>query len=244
MLLSFHMKKQKRRSNMGLKVNQNKAGYDALGDEIKALYKADGDGYALEVDGLKTQEDIDKIILNRDNILKEKRDLEGEVKALQKEKNGLSDKVNAYESDENKKLDTEEKIEFQRLKRAEETLTTEKGDLETRYGTLETKMTSGQIKAALAKAAKGIVSEGAIDDLVNVLSKDFVLSDGKVLTSTELGDKSGLEATAYLNDYVSGRDYLKASNSGGGAGGEKGSGEGTQANKRDDKEISVFQDLQ
>jgi ABC-type lipopolysaccharide export system ATPase subunit len=177
---------------------------------------------------MKTQSDIDKVLEAKRKEKVDREAAEKRVKELEGDIGGLNDKIKVYESDDSKKLSAQERVELERLKRENETLTGEKSTLQEKFDGLNGQMTASQIKAELAKSAKGIVRDEAIDDVVDILSKDFVLSDGKVLTNTDLGDKSGLEAKAYLSQYAEGRPYLAPTSSGGGSGGDKGSGGGTQ----------------
>jgi hypothetical protein len=211
-----------------LKLKVTKEEYEKLPEAIQAEYKQDGDDYNVQVDGMKTDTDVKNV---QEALRKEREEhdtAKKRAKELEKENGTLSDKINVYESDESKKLSAEDRVEMERLKRENETLATSNADLTTKYQGLEGEVTTSNIKAELRKAAVGIISEQAISDQVDILANKFVVSDGKVLTNPDLGDKSGLEAKAYLSDYVKDRSYLQPTNSGGGAGGEKGSGGGSQ----------------
>lgn len=209
----------------------NKEQYAALHEVLQSEYKQDGDDYTIQVGGMKTQSDIDAIKSAKDQAKREQKEAQGRVKELEREKNTLSDKVAAYESDEDKKLDSEQLVEFQRLKRVEETLATEKAELQDKYLGLETQVTTNAIKAALNKSGKGIIRDDALDYEVGRLADKFVISDKKVLTNTDLGDDSGLKAEDFLTRHVERHPHLKPTSSGGGAGGDKGPGGGSHQDK-------------
>jgi hypothetical protein len=226
-----------------LKITLDKEGYEALSDDLKAEYKQDGDSYKIQVDGMKTPEDVQSALADLKAEREQRKQAEKDLKAIKREKDELTDKVSAYESDENLKLSQEEKVEFQRLKRENETITADKDELNQKYEGLQVQLTSGKIKEALSAAAKGVVRDEAIGDVVSILANDFVLSDGKVLTSEKLGDKAGLEAKAYVQQYAEDRSYLTPQSSGGGAGGGKGPGGGSQNNQPKTNECTSSRDL-
>jgi hypothetical protein len=213
-----------------LKLKVDKAQYDALSDDLKAEYKEDGDSYVIQVDGMKTQTDIDNVLEAKRKEKADRETAEARVKELESEVGSLGDKIKVYESDESKKLSAEERVELERLKRENETLSTEKTGLQEQFDGLNGKLTRNQILDALRKSAKGIIRDDAINDTIETLADKFVVSDGKVLTNSDLGDKSGLEAGAYLSDFTKDRSYLAPTSSGGGSGGSGGSGGGSQGN--------------
>lgn len=225
-----------------LKINITKEEFDALPDALKAEYAESNGSYSIQVEGMKAQSDIDAIKSAKDQAKREQKEAQDALKEALKEKNSLLDKVNAYESDENRKLGAEERIEFERVKRELESKATEFEDLNSKYAGIQSEVTTSKIKNELIAASKGVIRDDAVEDTVNTLLNRFVISDNKVLTSTELGDKSGLEAKTYLSDYVKDRSYLAPASSGGGAGGGQGSG-GRTLDNRDEGRITVFQDL-
>jgi len=226
-----------------LKANIKKEEYDNLPEAIQAEYSEKDGSYTVQVEGMKTQADIDAIKSAKDQAKREQKEAQDALKAAQRENNELSDKVKAYESDENLKLSKEQLVEHERLKRENEALLSDKEELQGKFNGLQGEVTTGKIKSQLAKAAKGKVREDAIGDLVEQLSAKFVFSDGKVLTSPDLGDKGGLEAGAYLDDYTSERSYLAPTNSGGGAGGNKGLGGEKQVGSTDRNQITASSEL-
>jgi len=226
-----------------LKLTVNKTEYEALPEALQSEYKQDGEGYGIQVDGMKTQVDVDKVT---EALRKEREDhtaTKGELKTSAGAVGGLEDKIKVYESDESKKLSAEDRVEMERLKRENETFATSNADLETKYSGLQGEMTTSTIKAALAKAATGIVRDEAIFDTIDTISNKFVVSDGKVLTNSDMGDKSGLEAKAYLSSFVEERSYLKPQNSGGGSGGAQGSDGGTRDGATAPDGLNCSQDI-
>jgi hypothetical protein len=212
-----------------LKYKISASQYEELDEAVKALYKGRDDEYTLQVDGVKTQEDVDSV---REALRKEREDhdaTKGKIKALEGDVGTLTDKVKVYESDESKKLSAEERVEMERLKRELEAKEASLGGMTTELETLKGEITTGKIKDELKKSAIGVVREEAVPDLVEILAKDFVFSDGKVLTSPDMGDRSGLDARAYLSSYVEGRSYLAPTSAGGGSKGGKGSSGGLQS---------------
>jgi len=212
--------------------------FDKLGPDLQAEYKADGDSYGLQVEGMKTTADIEAV---QESLRKEREDhdeTKGILKTAKTEATTLADKVKVYESDDKKKLDSEQLVEFARLQRENETLTDENGTLKGNFEGLQGEVTTGKIKAHLRDKAKGIIRDDAIENEVDQIAKNFTLNGENILTNSEQGDKSGLQAEAYLTSYVEGRSYLAPTSSGGGAGGGKGPGGGAQEQSQDDTILS------
>lgn len=224
-----------------LKYTVDKGAFDAMEDSVKALYKESGDTFTLQVEGVKTPQDVENV----QEALRKEREEHGSTKDALKTAttiNGdLTDKIKVYESDDSKKLSAEERVDMERLKRLNETLTTDNTDLSAKIDGITGQMTASQITDQLRTAAKGIIRDDAIDHEVKNLLGNFVMSDGKALTNSDLGGDSGLDAKAFLSKHVEGRSYLAPTSSGGGAGGGKGSSGGSQNTQSD--EISIFQDL-
>jgi hypothetical protein len=179
-----------------------------------------------EIEGIKTQGDVDRVRKALNNEKEEHAETKKNLKAIETERNEANDKVTALEADDKKSADQKEIIlENQRLKRENEKLT---GDLTTTADELtgiKTQVVTGKIEAALRKAAQGIVRDDAIEHATQELSKNFIISDGEVLTRTDLGDKSGLEPKGFLEKIVKEQPWLvPASTSGGAQGGTKKSG--------------------
>jgi len=227
-----------------MKYKIDKAAFDALPEAIQALYKGEGDTYTLQVEGIKTPEDVENV----QAALRKEREEHDATKATLKttaaDLGTATDKVTVYENDDSKKLEKEQLVEFARLQRENEALTADNGTLKASFDSLTGEVTTNKIVAHLRSEAKGIIREDAIDNEIQALANHFVSADGKFLTNSTLGDKSGLEAKAYLTQFVEGRSYLVPTSKGGGAGGGGGSGDGTQTKTETDSgEISIFQTL-
>lgn len=226
-----------------MKYKISKEEFGKLSEELQKQYKVAGGEYTLDVEGVFTPEDQAAL---KESLRKEREDhsaTKDSLKTATTERDAAADKVKVYESDDSKKLDAEQLVEFQRLTRENETLTAENGTLKADYTGLQTEVTTNNIKAHLREAGKGIIREDALDNEIEVIAKDFVSVDGKFLTNSELGAKSGLEAKAYLTQHVEGRSYLAPTSSGGGAGGGGGSREGDATDVKSDGDISIFQTL-
>ena len=215
--------------------------YNSLPEALKSLCTADGEEYAFDTSALKTQTDIDNVKEAKDKEKALRVAAEKAAKDLERSKNELSDKVAAYESDESKKLDAEQLVEFQRLKRENETLSADKEDLSTKYTGLQQEITIGRRDSQLTSALDGLVNPESKKDVLELIKNKFVISDGKLLTNTEQGDKSGIEAKDYVSQFVKDRPYFQPTNSGAGAGGAGSAGVGSQTNSDDSGEISLFQ---
>ena len=221
-----------------LKVKIDKAAYEALTNDVQGLYKADGDSYVIQIEGMKTVEDVEAV---QESLRKEREDhdsTKGLLKTSKADSDTLADKVKVYESDDNKKLTSEDRVEFARLQRENEALTTANGELQGNFDSLTGEITIGKIKSHLRTKAKGIIRDEAIENEIDVLARNFVVNGDNILTNSEQGDKSGLQAEAYLSSYVEGRSYLAPTSSGGGAGGGKGPGGGAQEPDQDSSILS------
>jgi len=77
-----------------LKLKIDKSGFDSLSDELKAMYKADGDSYSLQVDGIsdleKKAKKHDIEVEHRKNAENKVKDLETEVSTLTADKSTMS----------------------------------------------------------------------------------------------------------------------------------------------------------
>lgn len=214
-----------------LKYKITKEDYDKLPEVIKAEYKGDGAERILDVDGVKTQADIDAVLTAKDQAKREQKEAQDALKLAQKTVVDLTKKVTEYEADPNKKLSVTELVEFERTKRSLEDAIKERDIIKVERDTLSAERTTSKIRDALIKAADGVVRAEAISDTVSNVLGNFVISDGKILTNATLGDKSGLDAKAYLSAYVKDRSYLVPASKGGGAGGGGGSGVGSADNE-------------
>lgn len=162
-----------------LKYKVDKAAFEKLDNAVQALYKQDGDNYVLEVDGVKTVEDVENV----QEALRKERDehtkTKDTLKATEAERNTASDKVKVYESDDKKKLDSEQLVEFERLKRENETLTEANTTLKGDFEGLQGEVTTNTITAHLRKEAVDIMRDDAIENEIAGLAKDFVVVDEK-----------------------------------------------------------------
>lgn len=227
-----------------LKIKVTSEEFKALPDVLQAEYKQDGDNYTVQVDGMKLQSDVDSVLEAKRKEKETRTAAEKRIKELEGELGTLTDKVSVYENDETLKLSKEQLVEHERLKRENEALTGEKTELEAKFNGLQQEVTTSNVKSRLTKELSGIMDKDAIIDQVDILCNKFVISDGKLLTNETLGDKSGLEAKAYLTGYTEERPYLQLKSSGGGAGGVQGSGGGSHStNSPANGDITIFQDM-
>jgi len=204
-----------------------KLSYDKKEDVPEALvdhYKEVGGKWVAQVDGMKTQEDIDKL---SEALRKEREDHDTSKKDLKESKATLgtaNDELEALKKTGGKGGDKEEPthedlVELSRLRRENETLTAENTEVKEKHEKLETSVTSTKIKDALRTSFGPKMRKEAVEMQVDHALRDFVLSDGKVLTKPELGDKSGLTADAYADNLLSSQSYLAPPSNSGGAGG-------------------------
>lgn len=186
--------------------------------------------FNLNVEGVKTQEDIDKVL---EATRKEREEHDATKKELKTAKTDLGtaqDKVKAFESGDGgsggRKGDEppthEERVELSRLQRENETLTTENGDLKTKHEALSGEVTGTKVKAALRIEAAKVMRPDAVEHEVNAAAGSFVFADGKALTNPDLGAKGGIAPDAFFGQVLVDRPYLAAKSNSGGAGGGSG----------------------
>jgi hypothetical protein len=203
-----------------------KLSYDKKEDIPEALadhYKEVDGKWVAQVEGMKTQADIDKL---QEALRKEREDHDASKTALKEAKSSLGtsqDELEALKKSGGKSEKDEpthqDLVELSRLRRENEALTAENTEVKGNYDKLSTEVTSGKIKDNLRAAFGPKMRKEAVEMQVDHALRDFVLSDGKVLTKPELGDKSGLTADAYADNLLSTQSYLAPPSNSGGAGG-------------------------
>jgi len=203
-----------------------KLSYEKKEDIPEALadhYKEVEGKWIAQVDGMKTQQDIDKL---SEALRKEREDHDTSKKDLKEAKSTLGTSQDELEAlkksggkDDKKEPTHEDLVELSRLRRENESLTAENADVKGKHEKLETSVTSGKIKDTLRGAFSPKMRKEAVEMQVDHALRDFVLSDGKVLTKPELGDKSGLTADAYADNLLVAQTYLAPHSNSGGAGG-------------------------
>lgn len=203
-----------------------KLSYDKKEDIPEALvdhYKEVDGKFVAQVEGMKTQEDIDKL---QEALRKEREDHASAKASLKDTKSELGtaqDEIEAMKKSGGKPEKEEpthaDLVELSRLRRENEALTAENAEVKGNYEKLNTNVTEGKIKDALRQAFLPKMRKEAVEMQVDHALRNFVLSDGKVLTKPELGDKSGLTADAFADNLLAEQTYLAPPSNSGGAGG-------------------------
>lgn len=228
-----------------------RAVYDKAEDipeALKEFFKEVDGKHLLQAEGMKTQSDIDNL---QEALRKEREDHAAEklkVKDAQAELNQAKDKLTVLEksggkTDDDREPTNAEMLELLQLRRDVEALTADRDKLKVDYDGLSSEVTTNQVKAELRKEfAKHIRSE-ALEREVEIAASKFVISDGKALTSADLGSNGGLTAEAFATNVVKEQPFLAVpSNSGGAKGGQGGSPTGDAPMSR--KEYLASQGVQ
>lgn len=195
---------------------------------LESHYTEKNGKFSLQIDGVKTQADVDNV---KEALRKERADHD-EAKAALKEANaklaGATDELEVLKSNggkDDREPTNEELIRLRQLEREVATLTTERDELSTKHSELTNKVTTARLRDQLRKDAAKHVRPDAIDDVVDMVLPNFGISDDKVLTKAELGDKGGLSGEEFFADHVKSRQFLAIPSNSGGAKG--GTGQGT-----------------
>lgn len=205
---------------MSLKIKLGKAEYDALSDELKTLYVADGEGFKLDAD----YEDVDGLKAKRDEF---RTKYEAAQKAL-KDFEGLdAEAAKAALA----KMGEIEDTNLLKKQQFDDLFAKKKGEWDTEKASLADKLAAktrreAHQQLALKLAAAG-VKPSMIEDLATVLTDrhiNFAEDGDDVIWKT----KDGLE-TVDLDKYIPGlkeskADYFPPIGGGGGAPGSNGNG--------------------
>jgi len=176
--------------------------------------------WELQADGVKTQGDIDRL---QEGLRKEREDhdaskakLRDATQSLQTTKDEL-DVLKEKGGDGNREPTNDELIKLKQLERNNSELKEKLKVSEDGHRKLSSEVTAGTIKGELRKAAKGLIRDDAIEDVIEKVHQNFVISEGNTLTNADLGDKSGMSTKDYLSDYAKDRNYLAIPSKSGGA---------------------------
>ena len=207
---------------------------DGLSDEVKALYKQDGEVFVLEVEG---NDDIDALQKKMDALLTEKKAEQDKRKQAEKDANDAT---------EAKRLAAEkaalEKKDFESLyNSALEKITT----LETKAKEQAALATSEKIEAEALKIATKAGAEGSNVALLARFVRDRLKpdQDGNIKVTDENGNLVMNSFDELAEQFKGGADYAAlitgSKGSGGGAGGEgSGAGGAKKLSDMGDKERS------
>lgn len=212
-----------------MKFNITKAEYDALGDEMKKLYKANGDGYQAQIEGAVDKSKLDEF---RDNNTKLQADL--------KKFDGVDLAAHKAALETQRKLDDKKLVESGDIeglinKRMASLTADYDGKLATMQGKLDTAdkntgnlLTRYEIEGAATKAmAENKIKPEMVEAVTALVKSKFTLENG--LAVAKDGDKyaQGKNGNLTVSEFVAGQpDAFKIGSSGGGGGGDGGSGGG------------------
>lgn len=216
----------------------------------RGFYKADGDKFVLQVEGMKTQADIDRVMTS---LTKERGDHEKTKTALTTAQTTLQTfegldpndipaklaeleqlKATVGTTPDQKKIDemvasrvnAELKTKVGPLERTIQTLKSQNGELTKNVETLNGTITSGKIGDQLrSEALKAGMAGPAIDDFVSLAAKGFKLDDtGKAIT------EDGFDVATYIGDQKKARPHFWPTGNGAGGSGSDGKGGHTGPN--------------
>lgn len=217
---------------------------DDVEEAYRGLYKAEGDKFVLQVEGMKTQTDIDRLTTS---LTKERGEHEKTKTALTTaqaaaklfegvDANELPAKLErlaqleatAGQTPTQKQIDesvanrvaAELKVKTGPLERQIATLSSELGNFKKTNEELTGTITSGKIETQLRSEATKVGMLGpAIDDFVALSVKGFQLDDkGKAITA------DGLDVATFVGDQKKARPFLWAAGNGAGGNGNNGNG--------------------
>lgn len=219
---------------------------EGLAPEVAAEYVEKDGKYHIQVEGMKTQADLDRVTTSltaartEANGFKAKLALLGDRKV--EDVVGMLDRIPVLEAAAAGKLDEDKLKEMAELRARsivapiERELTgikterdTLKGEVETFKTKEKTRTIHDQIKSAAKKA--GVIDE-AMEDAINAGERLFELEDGtgKAVVAEGKSVTQGLEPKDWLSDLATKKPHWFGASTGGGANGNRGAGGAIEAN--------------
>lgn len=210
---------------------------DGVPEALHGEYVEKDGKFELQVEGMKTQGDIDRI---NGALQKEKKDhkaLQTRVALLGDHK--IEDVVTALDripeleaaaegkmDDEkiNQIVETRIKAKLAPVERERDQLKTKVGELEGTVGDYQTKDKTRSIHDAVRKAGREAkMLPEAMDDALMLSERLFEVDDtGKVVTKDGVGVTPGIEPSSWMTDIQKTRPHWWGASAGGGAGGNRG----------------------
>lgn len=221
---------------------------DEVPEQHSDLYtEQDGKFVLSEVEGIKTQQDVDNVqsALKRERQLK--RDLQKQLEAFDGiEADGLREQLDELEKlrttngkVDNKEIDSivEQRLKLDKAKYERELQNAQKRaqELAEQNETLVNEKNRTLIENSLREAAKGKVNESALNDVLFRASLFEVSEDGQVLTRENNGVTPGQDPQSWLDETLKDNIHWQTKSSGVGA---RGSG-GNPSVKPDSKPSSI-----
>ncbi len=214
---------------------------DDLPDDVKKEYSEHEGKFVLQVDGMKSQSDFDKLSTTLRKVTKEHGDLKKRIEPLgdRKIEDVITslDRIPELEEAAKGKLDEAgiEKVVEGRIKaklgpveRERDTLKGQLADKDKQIEDYTAKERRAAIHDAVRKAATTAkVLPEAIEDALLLAERVFELNeDGKVIAKDNVGVTPGIVPTDWFTDLQKTRPHWWGPSAGGGAGGNRGGGAG------------------
>jgi hypothetical protein len=234
---------------MAFKAIVDETEYATLPEPVKAEYVQKGDKYEIQVDGMKTQGDVDRL---QSALTKEKGDHRVVREALTSFKTQLGDRkvedvlqqldrIPELEAAAAGKLDDTKineivenriKSRIAPVERERDQLRTQVADkdktIETYVGKDRTRSVHDRVRE---DAVKLKVLPEALDDALALADRHFEVTDeGRTVTKDGVGVMAGIEPEAWLTDLQTKRPHWWGQSTGGGASGNRGGGVDTTNN--------------
>lgn len=214
---------------------------DGLPEDVAKEYVERDGKFVIQVEGMKTQADIDAISRSLQAARTEASTFKSKLQLLgdRKVEDVVAelDKIEEYKAAAEGKLDEEKlnslvegrlKGRIAPLERELNTVKTENGELKNKLSEFETKDKTRQIHRQVRTAAKevGLLDE-AIEDALLLADRTFELTeDGRAVVKEGAGVAAGLQPKDWLSDLQAKRPHWWGQSVGGGAGGQRGGGGG------------------
>lgn len=220
---------------------------DDLPEDVKNEYVEQNGKYVLQVEGMKSQTDYDRLLSAHNKEKSEHGSLKQRITSVFGDKKfedvqTMLDRIPELEAAAEGKLD-DDKINNivegrvkTRLAPVERELTAARarvGELEGAVGELTTKEKRRKIRDEVRAAGKRAgVTDEAIDDALLLGDNIFEIreDDGKVVVKEGTSYTSGIEPSVLFTDLQSKKPHWFGPSGGGGAGGNRGGGSGSNAN--------------
>lgn len=218
---------------------------DGLAEEVAKEYVEKDGKFVIQVEGMKTQEDVNKVqssltaARTEANQLKQRLGLLGDRKV--EDVVAQLDRIPELELAAKGKLDdakideiveTRIKSKLAPIERERDTLKTQLGEKDQVIQTFTEKEKVRAIHKQVRAAAKeaGILDE-AVEDALLLADRTFVLTDdGQAVVKADTNFAEGLAPKDWLADLQTKRPHWWGESSGGGAGGNRSGGGGTEPN--------------
>ena len=199
-----------------MKLSMTYASKEEIPSGMEALYaEKDGAFVFCAIDGLKTSEDIDKVMGAKAHEVAARKAAEKKAADLERQIGELTDKLEVMTKNKPDESELQAKeLAFKKMERDLKARGDEFEALKKEHESLTAKVTIDSIRKSIVEQAKGIVSDAFLDDdfFVNGHLSNFKLVDGKPVVAE--GDNAGADVKNYFKAFVENRPNYRPESKG------------------------------